>query len=259
MSTSICTYGFIPVRKEPGEHAEMVTQLLFGEVFSILQEADKWTQIKSHYDQYEGWIDSKLVETLSPAQVSKWDEAEKWIVPGPFIKVICEDDNSTHFLPGGSAIHFNTEDRHSFQIGHRVFYLSGNYNIDKPSANLNEISKAFMNAPYLWGGRSFYGLDCSGFVQVVYKIAGHQLPRDASQQVDLGTNVSFVEEAQVGDLAFFDNEEGHITHVGMCLGGGRIIHASGRVRIDKLDHQGIFDDNLNKYSHKLRIIKRVLV
>lgn len=258
MKTSICTYGFIPVRTQPAEQAEMVTQLLFGEVFTILQSEEKWSFIKSHYDQYEGWIDSKLIEKLPDTLVRKWEDADKWIVPGPYIKVISELDDSTLFLPGGSSIYFNCQDRNCFQIGRREYYLSGSHNIDKPTSSINEISKAFINAPYLWGGRSFYGIDCSGFVQIVYKIAGHQLPRDASQQVELGQNVSFVEEAQAGDLAFFDNEEGNITHVGLCLGKGQIIHASGRVRIDKLDHQGIFDNDHKTYSHKLRIIKRII-
>ena len=101
------------------------------------------------------------------------------------------------------------------------------------------------------------GMDCSGFSQVVHRIVGNDLPRDASQQVELGDTISFVEEAQAGDLAFFDNEEGNITHVGICLGGGDIIHASGSVRIDKLDHIGIFNADKGTYSHKLRVIKRI--
>ncbi len=258
MKTSICTYGFIPVRKQPEEQAEMVTQLLFGEAFTILQAEEKWSRIQSHFDHYKGWIDSKLIDHLPATLVEKWENADKWIAPGPFIKVICEADNSTLFVPGGSAIYFNCQDRNCFQMGYRQYYLSGNYPIDKPTGSINEISKSFINTPYLWGGRNFYGIDCSGFVQIVYKIAGYQLPRDASQQVNLGQNVSFVEEAQAGDLAFFDNAEGHITHVGLCLGKGQIIHASGRVRIDKLDHQGIFDNDRKSYSHKLRIIKRVI-
>jgi len=258
MKTSICTYGFIPVRNQPEEQAEMVTQLLFGEVFTILQSEDKWSRIKMHYDQYEGWIDTKLIESLPGTLVRKWEVADKWIVPGPFVKIISESTNSTLFIPGGSSIYFNTQDRNCFQIGHREYYLSGSYNIEKSPGNIDEIAKTFINSPYLWGGRSFYGIDCSGFVQVVYKIAGLQLPRDASQQVNLGHNVSFVEEAKAGDLAFFDNEEGNITHVGLCLGGGQIIHASGQVRIDKLDHLGIFDNDHKTYSHKLRIIKRII-
>ena len=116
----------------------------------------------------------------------------------------------------------------------------------------------FINAPYLWGGRSPLGIDCSGFTQVVYKLAGQKLQRDAYQQADQGITLGFIEEAEAGDLAFFDNDEGKIIHVGILLGQGKIIHASGKVRIDRIDHQGIFNEETGKYSHKLRIIKRIL-
>jgi cell wall-associated NlpC family hydrolase len=122
------------------------------------------------------------------------------------------------------------------------------------------ISTAYLliNAPYLWGGKNPFGIDCSGFTQIVYKLNGYKLPRDASQQVELGTPLSFVEEAEAGDLAFFDNEEGNIVHVGILLNNEQIIHASGSVRIDKYDHYGIFNKSLGKYSHSMRVIKRVL-
>ncbi|MGE3825539.1 MAG: C40 family peptidase, partial [Bacteroidia bacterium] len=129
---------------------------------------------------------------------------------------------------------------------------------DSIPALVSEYATVFLNAPYLWGGRSVFGIDCSGFTQVVFKMAGIQLKRDAYQQAEQGITLSFVEEAQTGDLAFFDNEEGKIVHTGIVLSQGKIIHASGKVRIDKLDHQGIYNHDTKKYSHKLRLIKRVL-
>ncbi|MBK3519613.1 C40 family peptidase [Carboxylicivirga marina] len=258
MEKSICTYGLIPVRSEATEQSEMVTQLLFGETFDVIDKLEGWCKIMIHHDGYEGWINAKLVQPLLDKEVENWMKAEKWIVPAPFIKIVSEPDKTTHLLSGGSSIFFNSSDRNSFIIGNKEYYISGNYSSSKPVASIAESASAFINAPYLWGGRSFYGIDCSGLTQNVFKIAGFQLPRDASQQVELGSIINFVEEAVLGDLAFFDNEEGAITHVGLCLGKGEIIHASGRVRIDKLDHQGIFDEESKKYSHKLRVIKRVL-
>lgn len=258
MQKSICTYGFIPVRKDGSERAEMVTQLLFGDTFDIVEKQDDWTHVRVHHDNYEGWVNSKLVVKLLDKEVNNWINAEKWIVPAPFIKIVSEPDKTAHILSGGSSIYFNESDRNSFTIGNKEYYLSGNHSSTKPAGSIADNACAFINTPYLWGGRSFYGIDCSGLTQVVYRIAGFNLPRDASQQVQLGSIVNFVEEAALGDLAFFDNEEGAITHVGLCLGRGEIIHASGRVRIDKLDHLGIFDEETKSYSHKLRVIKRVL-
>ena len=108
------------------------------------------------------------------------------------------------------------------------------------------------------GGRTPMGVDCSGFTQMVYRLNGKHIPRDASQQVDLGVTLSFIEEAESGDLAFFDDAEGNIIHVGIILENNHIIHASGKVRIDRIDQQGIFNKDLGEHTHKLRIIKKVL-
>ena len=121
-----------------------------------------------------------------------------------------------------------------------------------------ETAYLFLNAPYLWGGKTIFGIDCSGFTQMVYKLNGHQLLRDASQQATQGDPLSFIEESEPGDLAFFDNEEGLITHVGIMLKDNHIIHASGKVRVDRIDHTGIYNNELRTHTHKLRVIKRII-
>jgi hypothetical protein len=248
----------MPLRAEAAESAEMVTQLLFGESYEVLQTIDRWAFIRSDVDGYEGWVDQKLVVDLSLNEVNRWRNWEHWIVPGPFMKIVTEPEKHHLILPGGSCVAFNGEDRNSFVIGSNEYYLAVNSPVPGKKTGIEEVAMSFIHAPYLWGGKTFMGMDCSGLSQVVYRIFGQTIPRNASQQVELGTTVSFVEEAKAGDLAFFDNEEGEITHVGLCLGGGDIIHASGFVRVDKLDHQGIFDVRKRKYSHKLRVIKRIL-
>ena len=116
----------------------------------------------------------------------------------------------------------------------------------------------YLNSPYLWGGRSPFGIDCSGFTQMVFKLNGIKLPRDAYEQAEIGKTLNFIEETQKGDLAFFDNEEGKIIHTGIIIDKNKIIHSSGKVRIDNLDHYGIFNAETGKYSHNLRLIKKVV-
>ncbi|TAJ11894.1 glycoside hydrolase [Marinilabiliaceae bacterium JC017] len=258
MVNSICTYGFIPMRSEPREQAEMVSQLLFGESFSVLEREGKWIKVTNHFDNYSGWVDAKLVEVLNPSEVEAWEKGAKWIIPAPYVKIVSEPGNELHYLSGGSTVCFNRAEENSFLIGTKTYEVPSNNQSEIKEGGIDEVARSFLNTPYLWGGRSFFGIDCSGFTQIVYKIMGVALPRDASQQVAEGTNVSFVEEAKKGDLAFFDNAEGNITHVGLCLDNGEIIHASGCVRIDKLDHQGIYNVASGKYSHKLRVIKRII-
>lgn len=257
MMKSICTYGFIPVRKEPAESSEMVTQILFGESYEVLEDGEKWMKIRIDYDNYEGWIDAKLYVPLLQSEVDSWCNADKWTVPGPFVKIVNGTDQSPFIIPGGSNICFNGGGMSNFNIGKNEYYLTSNYSQSKKIGTVEEVAMSFYQSPYLWGGRSFYGIDCSGFVQIVNKIIGKVLPRDASQQVELGTVVDFVEEANAGDLAFFDNAEGNITHVGICLGRGEIIHSSGCVKIDRLDHQGIYSQSQRIYTHSLRVIKRL--
>jgi gamma-D-glutamyl-L-lysine dipeptidyl-peptidase len=257
MIGSICTLGFIPVRSEPTEKAEMVTQILFGETYSIELVDGAWAKVVLDDDGYQGWIDAKLIESVPDLELNKWRESDGWILPVPQLKIISEPDKHFRLISGGSKIVFNGSEMNSFVIDNHDFYASGNINPHKKNLNIQELAMGYLHTPYLWGGRTFYGIDCSGLVQVVYKMMGQRIPRDASKQVELGEIVSFVEEAVPGDLAFFDNEEGRIVHVGLCIGRGEIIHASGEVRIDKLDHQGIFNQEKKKYTHKLRVMKRL--
>ena len=256
MTCTICPFGIIPVRAEPSELSALETQVLFGEVFYVLESIPGWSRIRIEHDNYEGWVDEKTVIPIKENEIKRWLKSPGTIVQTPYLKLIREPEKSVQIISGGSRIVFNGDDLNSIVIGKREYYVQGALPDRKPE--LVEVAKGFLNTPYLWGGRSFFGIDCSGLTQIVFKIMGKALPRDTAQQIERGTTVSFVEEAIPGDLAFFDNDDGMITHVGICLGNGKILHASGEVRIDLLDHQGIFNSETQKYTHRLRIIKKII-
>jgi cell wall-associated NlpC family hydrolase len=236
----------------------MVTQLLFGELFEVLAFKEKWACIKTSYDDYECWIDIKQYQPLHDEVYSALLYAKTAIVSDLIHVIQSEADRNIFPIVAGSSLpNFKNKEARISQI---AYTYEGEFELEpKPSApKIIEYAYQFLNTPYLWGGRSPMGIDCSGFTQVVHKIGGIKLKRDAWQQAEKGNPVSFIEEAKEADLAFFDNKDGRITHVGIVLKGNKIIHASGKVRIDTLDHQGIFNNETQQYTHKLRIIKRFI-
>jgi cell wall-associated NlpC family hydrolase len=259
MQYGICLLSLVPGRKEPDSASEMVTQLLFGEQYTVTEVTESWIKITTAYDQYPCWISAKQHSRLSEnsfRQLQKQPPAYS----AELVQVIHNNSTSVNFpLTIGATLPFLSHNKVSidgldFDFDGQVCQPASK----KPAADIIATAFLFLNAPYLWGGKSPFGIDCSGFTQLAYKLNGYQLPRDAYQQVELGSPLSFVEEAEPGDLAFFDNEEGKIVHVGILLNNKQIIHASGMVRIDDFDHYGIFSADAKKYSHTLRVIKRVI-
>lgn len=257
MSFGICTLSVIPCRKEPASTSEMVTQLLFGETYTVVEDKEDWIQILTTYDNYPCWISAKQHHSISE---SEFKTIKQTILSSELVQVITNNKNNSVLPLTIGACLFNFNNNHC-DLGSLSYSFEGqttNSSEKKSIKDLIETAYLFLNAPYLWGGRSPFGIDCSGFSQLVYKLNGYKIPRDASQQVELGYPLSFVEEAEPGDLAFFDNEAGNIVHVGIIIDNQQIIHASGSVRIDKFDHYGIFNSNTKKYSHMLRVIKKII-
>ncbi len=250
----ICETSVIPVRKEPNERSEMVSQLLFGETFQVLEETIKWTYIKLTQDNYTGWVDNKEIKLISEEDLDKF-QSNTYVITNNIFTKVKNTNNELLILPPGCILTNFNEDDNSFFIGRNHYKLVEKY---IEITEIDKLAKQFFNSPYLWGGKNPFGYDCSGFVQVIYKILGKNLPRNASQQVNVGNNINFISDIKPGDLAFFDDEEGNIIHVGIILKNREVIHASGKVRIDRLDQQGIYNVDLKKYTHKLRVIKRVL-
>ncbi|HCD9233129.1 C40 family peptidase [Elizabethkingia anophelis] len=238
MNKGICNVSVAPVRADKTDKAEIVTEMLYGESADILEVVNNWTRIKMHYDGYEGWIDTKQITLVTDDFLAK---RKTHLVTEPFQSRVMESGKM--LLSMGSEVSFETI--HA-QRGTTL------------RQSIVETAKEFLNVPYLWGGKSFFGVDCSGFTQLVLKVHDIKYPRDAYQQGEVGEPLSFIEEAQPGDLAFFENSEGRIIHVGFMLENNQIIHAHGKVRIDTLDSSGIFNKELNKHTHKLRFIRNIL-
>jgi cell wall-associated NlpC family hydrolase len=250
----ICNLAIIPLRAEASDRSEIVSQVLFGEHFEILQQQNQWFLIKTQFDNYEGWIDSKQCQTISQLNYNYLSN-DAIILNADLIEYITNPDNILIPIPLGSALTFMNYP----EINSSNFVFEGTKTSGiKSKANIILTSFMYLNAPYLWGGKTPFGIDCSGFTQMVYKLNGYKLLRDASQQATQGEPLSFIEESEPGDLAFFDNNEGRITHVGIIMEDNYIIHASGKVRIDRLDHLGIYNAETNKHTHKLRVIKKII-
>jgi hypothetical protein len=250
----ICNLAIIPLRFEPNDRSEIVSQVLFGEHFEILEQQKQWSRIKMHFDGYEGWVDSKQYQVISESNFNQLSD-EPIILNSDLIEYITGPSNLLMPIPLGATISFITNDT----INTNGFDFEGTkVNGIKNKKHLLNNAFLYLNAPYLWGGKTPFGIDCSGFTQMVYKLNGYKLLRDASQQATQGEALSFIEESEPGDLAFFDNEEGNIIHVGIIMENNYIIHASGKVRIDRLDHLGIYNAEINKHTHKLRVIKKII-
>lgn len=253
-----CRLSLVPVRAEGRESAEMVSQLLFGDLYEVLEwnASREWLRIRIAADGYQGWIGHKLhhavteafyLEALERPPVASLEISGRLRLPGQTLHVVLGS-----LLPLGGQELFQEENPIRFDgKTHAISKI-------KDGDLLKDFAFMYIDCPYLWGGKSPFGIDCSGFVQMVYKLGGYQLQRDASQQAKEGVAVATVAEARPGDLAFFHNAQGRITHVGMLVEEGKIIHASGRVRLDRLDDKGIFSEQDKQYTHSLSHIKRMI-
>lgn len=254
----IITLSIVPMRKDPSDASEMVSQGLFGESFTVLETEEKWLKIRLHHDGYEGWISNKQWMAVEPEML------ENCVLALSLISKAVINRQPSLIVAGSRLWNFKNE-----KGGWKGFRFKSKAKTtdivskSKPK-KIIRLAESLLGAPYLWGGRSVMGIDCSGFTQLVFSLNGCQLPRDAYQQATFGDEIQ-LENAQTGDLAFFKNSEGKVTHTGIIMKEKKsvvkIIHASGCVRTDYLDEQGIFPESGNEekiYSHALHSIRRVL-
>ena len=249
MQYGICNLSIVPLRFDASDKSELVSQLLYGDAFKILEQRKNWSKIRLVFDGYEGWIDNKQYIEINEDQYIALHK-ESPILSIDLVEFIQDNNNQLHPILLGSSLNGLPILNHS----HDGNAVTGK----NPKEHLIQTAFLYLNSPYLWGGKTPFGIDCSGFTQMVYKLNGYKLLRDASQQATQGEALSFIEESEPGDLAFFDNNEGIITHVGIIMSDNYIIHAHGKVRIDRLDHSGIYNVDKKLHTHKLRVIKKVI-
>jgi hypothetical protein len=249
MRYGICNLGIVPVRLEPSDTSEMVTQVLYGDQFKVLECRKKWSRIRISFDNYVGWIDNKQYLEIDEDTHNNLLQSD-FVLAKDLIQYVADKNNSLYPIPIGSNLNVLNLLNHTYD-GNKI-------NVKPNKSNIVATAFLYLNAPYLWGGKTPFGVDCSGFTQMVYKLNGINLNRDASQQATQGEALSFIEESEPGDLAFFDNAEGEIIHVGIIMENNYIIHAHGKVRIDRLDHSGIYNAERQIHTHKLRVIKKIV-
>lgn len=249
MKYGLCNHSIVALREQPSDLSEMTSQVLYGECFKVLEKRKKWSQIRLSFDSYEGWLDNKQFQWIEKTDYVQFT-SKKELLCLDLVNFVSDENQQLQPIVLGSILNSCQLLKHRFECEKSV----GN----KDKNRLIETALMYLNTPYLWGGKTPFGIDCSGFTQMVYRLCGFQLKRDASEQAKQGDALSFIEESSPGDLAFFDNDQGAIIHVGIIMENNHIIHAHGKVRIDILDQTGIYDANRRVHTHKLRVIKSII-
>lgn len=256
---ALASEAIVPMRAEANERSEMVSQVLYGEPLEIIEAKEKWILVRSMVDDYQGWVSQNMIKRHTEQEFEQLVSTPFSVLPVDSYALI-DANIYPMLLPAGSFLYNVNEYKHiSKNKDEFVRIIPSIKKSPEGGHTVTSSALQFMNSPYLWGGKTTYGIDCSGLVQIVFRTHGFYLPRDASQQVQQGEVVNFIDGARPGDLAFFDNEDGAIIHVGIISENRKIIHASGRVREDSIDHQGIYNLDKKEYTHKLRVIKRILL
>jgi len=254
----VCRLSIVPVRADASDKSELTTQLLFGDHYEVngSSKDKKWLKIRINFDQFEGWLDAKQHHSVSPEYYEYLNRAEFKITTDVTASILY--NKSPQIILMGSMIPISSSELFKMEEQFAFNGEAKNLGQKREYEYLRNVAIKYLNAPYLWGGKSPFGIDCSGFVQMVYKICGYRLFRDSWQQANQGKSFRTFEQSKPGDLIFFKNAEGKVNHVGILLEGDRIIHASGKVRVDHLNEEGILNLETKIYSHQFSHVRRIL-
>lgn len=267
----IALHSVIPVRAEARESAEQNTQMLFGELCQIMDDKNpKWTCVRLENDGQEGWVDAKMITPMSDAEYRAHKQALQSAATVVFPMTYAVSENNGQTIPLTASTKLTNYQNGRFEVLGVGFRIDPNMVSTQPlelnEQNLQQAVRFFLNVPYLWGGKNALGMDCSGFTQVIMSLFGKSLPRNASEQATQGQPVSNLRHAQAGDLAFFDHEDGKISHVGILLSSLNtkpstlnctLVHCSGRVKVENLDETGIMNTETGTHSHHLVSLRRL--
>ncbi|MGY0426113.1 MAG: C40 family peptidase [Polaribacter sp.] len=256
MLYGICNLSIVAIRATESDTSEMTNQVLFGEHFEVIEKHKEWSKIRLAFDNFEGFINTKQYLEITEDCYTKID-AKTPCYSKELVNFVTNNSNELFTIIIGYSLPFYTNEK--LRLGKDIYNYQGDVFSGKHSKNtISKTAFTFLNAPFLWGGKTPFGIDCAGFTQMVYKLCGYNLLRNVKEQATQGEFLSFIEESEAGDLAFFDDDEGEIIHVGIVLNDYHIIHAYEKVRIDTLDHSGIFNADLQKHTHNLRVIKKLI-
>lgn len=254
----VCRLSIVPVRKDPTNRSELTTQLLFGDDYEVSEKSSdrKWLKIRVNFDHYEGWIDYRQHHSITKEYFEYINRADFKITTDITASILYNKIPlyvvMGSIIPISAAELFRMEEQFAFNGEAKSLGQKREFDF------LRNIAVKYLHVPYLWGGKSPFGIDCSAFVQMVFKLAGYKLFRDAWQQASQGKSIKSFSDVQMGDVAFFRNTENKIIHTGIIIGDNKIIHASGRVRIDYFNEEGILNVETKNYSHAFSHVRRIL-
>ncbi len=256
MNSALCHLSVVSLRNSPSNRSEQISQLLFGEIVEVLEKRGRaWLKVRCTWDHCIGWVQSRQVMAITDTELRFFQDRFAYCLD------LFQPLHSDHYaMPVTIGARLPDFDGMKFSLGDKTFTYSGQavFPENIGIGNLLKIAKRYLQAPFQWGGRSPLGIDDAGFVQMVFNMVGTNLPRYARQQVSKGELIDFTSQSQPGDLAFFENHLGNISHVGIIFPENKIIHTAEQVRVDKIDHYGIFNEELNTYTYRLRVIKRII-